>query len=74
MRAAYSVDVWTRPASHEANQELTDQTRRYRDVLDKAAESDRLVRDKWEEWAERIGVLCWDEVSGSVLVPLEDLQ
>ena len=62
MRAAYSVDVWTRPASHEANVDLTEQARRYREILDRAAESDRIVRDNWEEWAERIGVLCWDLV------------
>jgi programmed cell death 6-interacting protein len=66
IRAAYSGDVWTRVASHEANYDLTDQARRYREVMDRAAESDREVRDDWEEWAERIGVLCWDEVSTMV--------
>ena len=68
MRAAYSVDVWTRPVSQEANQELTDQASRYRELLDKATESDRKVRGKWEECAESIGVLCWDEVSGPMPV------
>ena len=62
IRTAYSADVWTRPASHEANKDLTEKARRYRDVLERAAESDRVVRDNWEEWADRIGVLCWDEV------------
>ena len=63
IRAAYSVDIWTRSASYEANQDLTEQARRYREVLERAAESDRVVRDNWEEWADRIGILCWDEVS-----------
>lgn len=63
MRAAYSADVWTCPASHEVNKDLTEQAKRYREVLDRAAQSDRVVRDNWEDWAERIGVLCWDEVS-----------
>jgi len=73
MRAAYSVDVWTRPTSQEANRELTDQASRYRDVLDKAAESDRKVRAKWEESAEDIAILCRDEVSGPVPVFTDEL-
>ena len=62
MRNAYTVDVWTRPASHEANKELVEQAARYRDILERAVQSDREIFQSWDEWSEKIAVLCWKEV------------
>lgn len=61
-REAFKEDEWTRPPSHEANWELTDQATRYRDVLERAGQSDGVVEDKWAEWEDRVKVLGWDEV------------
>ncbi|KAF8526304.1 BRO1-domain-containing protein [Hysterangium stoloniferum] len=69
MRTAYSVDVWTRPTSYEANQELTDQAARYREILDKAMESDRELQENWERWAPNIAALCWEESELEKYVP-----
>jgi len=63
MRTAYSVDVWTRPPSFEANKELIEQAARYRDILDRAMDSDRDIFQSWDEWSDKIAVMCWDEVS-----------
>ena len=51
--------------SHEANSDLIVKHSRYLKVLEQASESDRQVRDKWDEWKENIEQLCWDEVSVS---------
>ena len=53
---------WERPPSYEANNELTNKEKRYRSMLDHAAESDETVRQKWEEWEDAIVRLTWDEV------------
>lgn len=53
---------WTRLPSYEANIELTNKEKRYRHLLDDAAEGDRQIRNKWEEWEESITQLTWDEV------------
>lgn len=51
-----------RPLSHEANSDLILKHSRYLKVLGQASESDKQVRDKWDEWKENIEQLCWDEV------------
>ena len=61
--AARSGRPWTRPASFEANVELTKKERRYRSMLDHASEADDTVRQKWDEWEEAITRLTWEEVS-----------
>ncbi|KDQ14864.1 hypothetical protein BOTBODRAFT_158886 [Botryobasidium botryosum FD-172 SS1] len=68
-RDAFKEDEWTRTPSHEANWELTDQATRYRDVLDRAGESDAVVENKWEEWEDRVKVLGWDEAKIEATVP-----
>lgn len=54
--------AWDRPPSYEANVELTSKEKRYRQILDQAAESDEHVREKWNEWEDTITRLTWDEV------------
>jgi programmed cell death 6-interacting protein len=51
-----------RPPSHEANRELVEKERRFRGILQQAAESDETVRQKWDEWEKNIIELTWDEV------------
>ncbi|KAJ8592190.1 BRO1-domain-containing protein [Rhizopogon salebrosus TDB-379] len=58
-----------RPPSHEANQELVMKQQRYRTILTQAAESDELVRRKWEEWEDQITELTRDEDELEALVP-----
>ena len=60
--ALHEHKPWTRSPSFEANVELTKKERRYRTLLDNAAEADESVRQKWEEWEEAITRLTWDEV------------
>jgi hypothetical protein len=60
---AASQKHWDRLPSYEANLELTGKERRYRQLLDQAAESDDRVRDKWNSWEGTIVRLTWDEVS-----------
>ena len=55
-------EIQNRQTSHEANVDLTDRQRRYRQVMDHAAESDAHVRVKWNEWEESIRRLTWSEV------------
>lgn len=55
-----------RAPSYEANATLTAAERRYRAMMDHAAESDALVRAKWEAWEEAIERLTWDEVCFSL--------
>ena len=52
-----------RPPSHQANEELTHKAERYRAILQQAAESDAVVRERWDEWQDSIERLTWDEVS-----------
>lgn len=58
-RADHSIN---RLPSHEVNEELTGKGQRYGQVLDQAADSDQLVRQKWDEWENNIVELTWDEV------------
>ena len=60
--------VVDRPPSYEANEELTGKAARYRQILEQAAESDAVVRKRWDEWEPNIVELTWDEV-GVLLDP-----
>ncbi|KAF7374896.1 pH-response regulator protein palA/RIM20 [Mycena sanguinolenta] len=66
MRREAGVD---RPPSHEANVELVEKERRYRDILGRAATSDETVRQKWDEWEGSIVQLAADEADLEALVP-----
>jgi len=51
--------------SHQANEQLTSKAERYRNILDKAAESDAVIKQRWDEWEKCIAQLTWDEVRSS---------
>jgi programmed cell death 6-interacting protein len=51
--------------SHQANEKLTSNAERYRNILHQAAESDAVIRQRWDEWEDCIIQLTWDEVRGS---------
>ena len=51
-----------RLASQEANKELVTKAERYRAILKQASDSDKVVRDKWDEWETNITELTWSEV------------
>ncbi|PPQ95240.1 hypothetical protein CVT26_014931 [Gymnopilus dilepis] len=55
--------------SHEANVELIEKANRYRDILTQAADSDELVRQKWDEWEESISELTLDEATLEASIP-----
>ena len=50
--------------SHQANEKLISKAERYRKILNEAAESDAVVRQRWDEWEKCIVQLTWDEVLG----------
>jgi programmed cell death 6-interacting protein len=66
--------AFDRPASYEANVELIEKERRYRDILVRASVSDETVRQKWDEWEGDIVQLTADEVSHLLLdnFPVDD--
>lgn len=53
-----------RPVSSDANAALVAKAERYRGLLEGAAQSDAVVRKKWEDWEEHIVQLMWSNVSG----------
>ncbi|KAI0001514.1 BRO1-like domain-containing protein [Russula compacta] len=55
--------------SHQANEQLTSKAERYRNILDQAAESDAVIRQRWEEWEKCIVQLTWDEAKLEAAVP-----
>lgn len=67
--AARRETPMSRPPSHEANRELVMKQNRYRTILTQAAESDEVVRRKWEEWEDQISELTRDEDELEALVP-----
>ncbi|BGP58258.1 hypothetical protein JCM8202_000980 [Rhodotorula sphaerocarpa] len=56
-RATYGTLRWTRPPSVEVSAPLVQRAEQLEAVLNAAAESDGLVRAKFGEWEEAIGVL-----------------
>ncbi|KAJ7284953.1 BRO1-like domain-containing protein [Mycena rebaudengoi] len=60
---------FNRPPSHEANSDLIEKERRYRDILLRAAASDETVRQKWDEWEGNIVQLTADEAELEAAVP-----
>ncbi|KAJ6619711.1 BRO1-like domain-containing protein [Mycena sp. CBHHK59/15] len=63
-----------RPPSHEANVELVEKERRYRDILLRAATSDETVRQKWDEWEGNIVQLTAEETELEAAVPSSTLS
>ncbi|KAH9849704.1 BRO1-domain-containing protein [Lenzites betulinus] len=61
--------VTERLPSLEANRELVAKEQQYRNVLEKARESDALVRKKWEEWEDSITQLTWPEEELELSIP-----
>jgi len=55
--------------SHQANEQLTSKAERYRNVLNQAAESDAVIRQRWDEWEKCIAQLTWDEAKLEAAVP-----
>ncbi|KAF8206432.1 BRO1-like domain-containing protein [Mycena galopus ATCC 62051] len=66
--------AYDRPPSHEANVELVEKERRYRDILGRAAASDETVRQKWDEWEGSIVQLTADEAELEAAVPSSTLS
>ena len=52
--------------SHQANEQLTTKAKRHRNILNQAAESDAVIRQRWEESQKFIVQLTWDEVCSSL--------
>ncbi|KAH9068320.1 pH-response regulator [Lactarius deliciosus] len=55
--------------SHQANEKLISKAERYRKILNEAAESDAVVRQRWDEWEKCIVQLTWDEARLEAAVP-----
>lgn len=64
--------------SYEANVELVEKEKRYRQILTQAAVADESVRQKWDQWENGITELTWSEVGTHmivcVLLTLKNLQ
>ncbi|KAI9461717.1 pH-response regulator [Lactarius psammicola] len=58
-----------RQPSHQANEKLISKAERYRKILNEAAESDAVVRQRWDEWEKCIVQLTWDEAKLEAAVP-----
>ncbi|KZT07808.1 BRO1-domain-containing protein [Laetiporus sulphureus 93-53] len=66
----FQVEYYTeRSPSSEANKDLITKAQRYRTILEQAAESDQVVRQKWDEWERNIVELTWDESELEASVP-----
>ncbi|KAF7316870.1 pH-response regulator protein palA/RIM20 [Mycena chlorophos] len=61
--------AYKRAPSHEANMELVEKERRFRDILARARESDNTVQQKWDDWEASILLLAGDESELEVAVP-----
>ncbi|KAJ7364036.1 BRO1-like domain-containing protein [Mycena albidolilacea] len=66
--------AFDRPPSYEANVELIEKERRYRDILVRASVSDETVRQKWDEWEGDIVQLTADEAELEAAVPSTNLS
>ncbi|KAI9512028.1 pH-response regulator [Russula earlei] len=55
--------------SHQANEQLTLKAERYRNMLNQAAESDAVIRQRWDEWEKCIAQLTWEEAKLEAAVP-----
>lgn len=53
----------SRQPSHLANQSLVSMSNQYESTIKQASASDGTVRNKWQEWRGRIGILASGEVS-----------
>lgn len=60
-REDFTADRWRRPPSAALNQQLRAKMDRFRQTIDAAMASDRLVRQKYEEWKDQIEVLAGPE-------------
>ncbi|KAK7033123.1 pH-response regulator protein palA/RIM20 [Favolaschia claudopus] len=63
-----------RPPSHEANIELVEKERRYRNIVMRASASDEAVRLKWDEWESNILQLTADQEDLEAAVPSATLS
>ncbi|KAI0091182.1 BRO1-domain-containing protein [Irpex rosettiformis] len=64
----------SRVPSAEANKELVSKATRYRQILDEAAQSDELVRGKWDDWEQNITELTWSEEDLQAAVPSSSIS
>ncbi|KAG5651345.1 hypothetical protein H0H81_009008 [Sphagnurus paluster] len=67
--AARKHSKLNRLPSHEANIELIEKEKRYRDILAQAATSDETVRQKWDDWERNIVELTWSEEELDASIP-----
>ncbi|KAF9468112.1 BRO1-like domain-containing protein [Collybia nuda] len=67
--AARKDTLLDRLPSHEANVELIEKEKRYRNILAQAATSDETVRQKWDDWEKNIVELTWSEEDLEASVP-----
>ncbi|EMD34060.1 hypothetical protein CERSUDRAFT_117568 [Gelatoporia subvermispora B] len=63
----------SRVESSQANEALIGKAFRYREILEQAAESDELVRQKYDEWSDNIKELILDEEQLEAIVPSSTL-
>ncbi|KAF8656828.1 hypothetical protein AX16_002376 [Volvariella volvacea WC 439] len=66
--ARKNMDIARLP-SYQANTELVEKDRRYRDILARAADADEVVRRKWDEWEPNITELTWSEEELEASIP-----
>ncbi|KAF8312441.1 BRO1-domain-containing protein [Clavulina sp. PMI_390] len=70
IREAYGkYDQWERPASQDANKHLTDELQRNNRMLSQAKKTDKVARQKWDEWKEKIELLASDQRAIEEAVP-----
>ncbi|KAF7312299.1 pH-response regulator protein palA/RIM20 [Mycena indigotica] len=67
--AVRSDPSYNRAPSYEANVELVEKERRFRDILARAAESDETVQQKWDDWEASIILLAGEESELEAVVP-----
>ncbi|KAI0689995.1 BRO1-domain-containing protein [Cytidiella melzeri] len=59
----------TRAPSAESNKELISKAHRYRQILEEAAQSDEVVKGKWDDWEQNITELTWNEEDLQAAIP-----
>ncbi|GAO48459.1 BRO1-domain-containing protein [Saitoella complicata NRRL Y-17804] len=69
LRAKYGTAHWTRPASASIAGHLFEQGGQYYAILETAAKSDEVIRKKFADWEELIGILGGDSTELQEFIP-----
>jgi hypothetical protein len=65
-RTRFGTQLWQRPSSQIANRPLREQESEMLQTFEPATQSDRSVKERYDNWRKAIELLCQDEVGFSL--------